>query len=152
MKPNKVRDGIYISNGDDARRHGDRFEHVITLSRDPDERDDTDLIDGYGPHEYTTQHVPLIDGENEMVQFENAVGVTIKAINHDGDVLVHCQAGISRSAAVLITALAYLDDSRFNEVYNEVRDARPAIAPDIELRKLALDFLDEDISPYKDQS
>lgn len=150
MGPHEVRDGVYISDGDTARRTGDEFEHVITLERDADVRDDTDLIDGYGAHEHTTQHVPLRDGQNPQDQFDKAVGVAIKAIDtHEGSVLVHCQAGISRSSTVLITALAHIDDTTFEEAYDEVWEAKPSIAPHPELRKLALNFLGEDGSVYK---
>jgi len=85
-----------------------------------------------------------------MPEFKAAVGVVIKAIDtHDGDVLVHCQAGISRSSTVLITALAAIDDVYFDEAYNEVWNAKPSIAPHPALRELALEYLGEDGSPYK---
>jgi len=144
-QPFEVREDVYISNGGAARRHGDQFEHVITLSRDDWGRDDI------GSHEHTTQHFPLYDGpQNDFEDFKRAVGATIKAIDtHDGSVLVHCQAGISRSSTVLITALAEIDDVRFDEAYNEVWNAKPSIAPHPELRELALEFLDEDGTPFK---
>lgn len=143
-KPFEVREDVYISNGGAARRYGDEFEHVITLSRD-------DVHSNVGSHEHTTQHFPLYDGpQNDFDEFKRAVGATIKAIDtHDGSVLVHCQAGISRSSTVLITALAEIDDVPFDEAYNEVWNAKPSIAPHPALRELALDFLGEDGTPYK---
>jgi atypical dual specificity phosphatase len=85
-----------------------------------------------------------------MPEFKLAVAAVITAIDtHDGDVLVHCQAGISRSSMVLITALAEIDDTCFDDAYNEVYNAKPSIAPHPALRELALEYLGEDGSPYK---
>lgn len=144
-RPSEVRDGLYISDGLTARRYGDEFDHVITLSRDggPDI--------GVGSHEHTTQYFPLYDGpRTTQDDFEAAVGATVKAIDqHDGDVLVHCQAGVSRSATVLITALSLIDDITYDEAYSIVSDAK-YIQPNPELRELALEMLDEDPRPYKE--
>jgi protein-tyrosine phosphatase len=136
MTAREVRHGVFIGNESDAVHRGDQFEHVISLTQ--------------APNDETTQHVPLYDGpQTSQDDFDRAVQATIKAIDtHDGSVLVHCQAGISRSSCVLITTLAYLDDSTFDVAYNEVKDAKQAIAPHPYLRELALDFLDEDGSPY----
>jgi len=143
-KPFEVRDDVYISNGGAARRYGDEFEHVLTLSRD-------DVHSNVGSHEHTTQHFPLYDGpQTSQDDFEKAVGAAIKMIDtHDGSVLVHCQAGISRSSTVLIAALAYIDDSTFEEAYDEVWEAKPSIAPHPALREKALEFLGDDGSVYK---
>lgn len=146
VRPFKIRDDIFISSGSSARRYGYEFDRVITLSRDDTPSDDV------GPHEHTTDHIPLYDGpQTGYEDFERAVETTIEAIESDDErVLVHCQAGVSRSSTVLITALAVIDDVRFDETYNEVRDAKPTIAPHPALREFALDFLDEDGTPYKD--
>lgn len=142
MRPSKVRDGIYMSDGQTARDHGEQFDHVLTLSKD---REGPDV----GPHEHTTQHFPLRDGKNPQEAFNRAVQAAVKMIEtHDGDVLIHCQAGVSRSATVLITALAYIDGVRFSEARDEVWEARPSISPHPELRELALNFLGEDPEPF----
>lgn len=142
--PFEVRDGVYISDGSVAREYGDEFEHVITLSRD-------DVHSNVGSHEHTTQHVPLYDGpQTDYADFERAVGVTIKAIEtHDGSVLVHCQAGISRSATVLIAALAHIDEVAWDEARSEVWEAKPSIVPNPSLMDHAHEFLGEgDRKPF----
>lgn len=145
-RPFEVRDGVYISNGTTAREYGDEFDHVLTLSRDDGP------YHGAGSHEYTTQHFPLYDGpQTTQDDFDAAVGAAIKMIDtHDGSVLVHCQAGISRSSTVLITALATIDDVRFEEAYDEVWEAKPSIAPHPDLRELALEFLGDDTPVHAD--
>jgi len=138
MKANKVRNEIWISDGSIAREEGDQYDHVITLSRDDGP------LDRFGSHEDTTQHVPLYDGpQTDQDDFNRAVGVTMKAIRSDGDMLIHCQAGVSRSATVLITALAEIDDATFDEIHSELYSARPSIEPNPALKKLALEFLGE---------
>lgn len=135
-KPFEIRDDLYISDLESAEQYGDEFEHVITLSQDP--------------HDHTTQFVPLFDDEtNTQEDFDRAVAVTLKAMREDGDVLVHCHAGISRSATVLITALAHEKESTFEAEYDTVWEAKPSIAPHPELRKQALDFLSDDGSVYR---
>lgn len=136
MRPKKVREGLYLSNGDIARQFGDEFEHVITLSRDDY------ATESVGSHEHTTWHVPLIDGENEQADFDRAVGAVIKSVqNHSGDVLVHCQAGVSRSPAVVATAVAYMDEKTYDDAVNVVWSAKSSISPHPAFRDLAEDFL-----------
>lgn len=152
-KPTWVRDGVAISDGLSARDFGQHYDHVITLSRSPDDRSDTGVLSDVGEHEHTTQYIPLWDSEQtSQDEFDRAVGATVKAIDtHDGDVLVHCQAGVSRSATVLITALAWIDDEPYDEIYDEVWSARPSVNPHPHLRDLALEFLDEDPKPSFDR-
>lgn len=137
-----VRNGIYIGDGRDARKHGSDFEHVLTLSRNDGPHPEI------GPHEHTTSYVPLYDGpRTDYEDFAEAVDTLLELIEKDGDVLVHCQAGVSRSATVLITALAEIDGIGFDEAYPIVKNARPQIAPHTALRELAYDYLGEDRSP-----
>ncbi|XP_056609909.1 dual specificity protein phosphatase 19b [Triplophysa dalaica] len=54
-------------------------------------------------------------------------------INHasqqDGMVLVHCNAGVSRSASVVIGFLMYQEKMSFEEAFRTVKSARPHIQP-----------------------
>ena len=44
-------------------------------------------------------------------------------------VLVHCQAGISRSPTIVIAYLMKKEKKEFQTVYNEVKAIRPIIEP-----------------------
>lgn len=47
----------------------------------------------------------------------------------DGVVLVHCNAGVSRAAAILIGFLMRTEGLNFPQAFSLVKNARPAICP-----------------------
>ena len=61
--------------------------------------------------------------------------------DRDGDVLVHCKAGVSRSAAVLATAIAAADDRSFHDALDDVHSARPVATPNPALVESAVTYL-----------
>ena len=54
--------------------------------------------------------------------------------------LVHCQAGISRSPTIVIAYLMKKHNLKFNEAYNKVRDLRPIIAPNLIFMSQLMDY------------
>lgn len=146
MGVDEIRDGLYISNAD----------HVI----DTDTEDLPDIVICVCRNEpfYTDdcpvvhQHYPLWDSDvDQQAMFNQAVMATIKAIEtHEECVLVHCIAGVSRSPAVVATALAWIDDVHFDEARDEIWRQRPQIAIHPALREHGLDYLDQDYVPFED--
>ena len=55
-------------------------------------------------------------------------------------VLVHCHAGVSRSASVVIGYLMYKEGLTWQEALDEVMDARPAVMPNQGFRSQLLQF------------
>lgn len=49
--------------------------------------------------------------------------------NSSGNTLIHCQAGVSRSAAILIGYLMYKTNSSYQEIFDLVKYSRPIIQP-----------------------
>uniref|UniRef100_A0A2K6EM91 Dual specificity phosphatase 19 n=1 Tax=Propithecus coquereli TaxID=379532 RepID=A0A2K6EM91_PROCO len=47
----------------------------------------------------------------------------------DGVVLVHCNAGISRAAAIVIGFLMNSEETSFTSAFSLVKNARPSICP-----------------------
>lgn len=47
----------------------------------------------------------------------------------DGVVLVHCNAGVSRAAAIVIGFLMSSEEIEFTSAFSLVKDARPSICP-----------------------
>lgn len=47
----------------------------------------------------------------------------------DGVVLVHCNAGVSRAAAIVIGFLMNSEEISFNSAFTVVKNARPSICP-----------------------
>lgn len=70
--------------------------------------------------------VPILDGGNGETEFESALGVAVPFIRRrqrQGNVLVHCAAGMSRSVSV-IAALLCEDGSNVDEAYDRIARAK----------------------------
>ncbi|XP_028323757.1 dual specificity protein phosphatase 19-like [Gouania willdenowi] len=52
-----------------------------------------------------------------------------QARQQDGVVMVHCNAGVSRSSSVVIGYLMLKEGLSFDDAYSQVKDARPSIRP-----------------------
>ncbi|KAH9520257.1 dual specificity phosphatase 19 [Bulinus truncatus] len=66
---------------------------------------------------------PIIQG------FQKAINFIDDARKANGCVLVHCNAGISRSAAVVMAYLIKTERMTVNEAFSFLRSKRPAICP-----------------------
>ncbi len=112
----------------DVTRHDRSFEHVLSLTR---ERQPA-----------TTHHHPFADDrDHDAAAFRAAVDTARGLLDTDDDVLVHCKAGVSRSAAVLATALAASDDQSFGDALDVVQRARPVATPHPALVTTAVTYL-----------
>jgi len=76
-------------------------------------------------------NLPLSDnpGQNIIQYFESIYRVIDKEISSGGKVLVHCMAGISRSATIIISYLMKKFNGRPVETFTYVKKLRPIIAP-----------------------
>ncbi|BFZ01448.1 hypothetical protein BsWGS_04487 [Bradybaena similaris] len=61
--------------------------------------------------------------------FESAINFIEEAIKANGCVLVHCNAGVSRSAAVIMAYLIKKEGMTINDAFSYLRSKRPAICP-----------------------
>lgn len=118
---------VFIGNGHaaDPTYHDVAFEHVISTTAEP--------------RPLTTHHHPLVDGHDvEWRAFAAAVDDTRRFLDCECPTLVHCRAGISRSAAILTAALAVTDDLGVRTAMDLVQDARPLAMPHPALFELAV--------------
>ena len=112
----------------DPERHDRRFAAVVSVSSDASP--------------LTTHHHPLTDGEgNDWGAFAAAVDVVRRLARREGDVLVNCKAGVSRSAAVLATAVAAGSGGSFRDGLALVERARPQAVPHPGLVELGVVYL-----------
>lgn len=101
-----VTQNLSIGSVDDARRHGESFDHVVSLAAPPDTSTDQFLID---------------DGEHSYETFSDAVDTVVDALENDEDVLVHCNAGMSRSVSVSIAAHVTVNGAAYSDAYDACR-------------------------------
>lgn len=124
---------LFLGNARAARpdAHDLTFEYV--LSATSEERP------------LTTHHRPLSDGpSSEWAAFEAAADDARALYRRDGRTLIHCEAGISRSAALVATAIAAEEDRPFADALDDVHDARPLAMPHPALHELAVIYLAAD--------
>lgn len=91
----------------------------------------------------STAHHPLVDGLNYQPRFDDAVDAARRGLVGDDPVIVHCRAAVSRSTAVLATALAAESDRSLAATFGDIRDARPEADPRPPLRWHARHYLGE---------
>ena len=104
------------------------FEHVLSLTR--------------APQAATTHHRPLTDdATNDWATFAAAVDAARRLLARDGSLLVHCEAGISRSSSVAAAALAVRANQSFVDALHEVQDGRPHAVPHPELHALGVQYV-----------
>lgn len=105
--------------------HADRFRHVLSLTADPQPA--------------TTEHVPLVDGEeNAWADFAAAVDAARRLHDAEGSLLVHCAVGVSRSTAVLAALLAVAEDRPVREAMELVLGVRRHAVPNPHLHEQAV--------------
>jgi protein-tyrosine phosphatase len=104
------------------------YETVLTLSRRREP--------------LTTHHHPLRDGAgNPESAIADAVDTARALHRADGDVLVHCAAGVSRSATVLAATLAVEEHVPFLDGLGIVQRNRERACPNPALRERARAYL-----------
>jgi hypothetical protein len=109
---------IYLGNvhAADGDRHDRSFDRVVSVNSEPGS--------------LTTHHRPLSDDdENEWAAFAAAVDAARRAYRAKGAALVNCTAGVSRSSAVLATAVAAEEARTFLDALDEILETRPTATP-----------------------
>lgn len=107
---------LSIGNANDGRTHGSDFNHVVSLAAVSD----------------TTTHAhPINDGDHDYTEFEHATDAVCTALNNNDTVLVHCNAGLSRSVSVAIAALVVANDWTYDDAYDACRSGFIYPAPEL---------------------
>lgn len=125
-----VSTNLWISDAAATRELADdhRFDEVVTLG----------YFDGWDlerPNASTTGDRFLFrDGPHDYSRFAAATDFVLAALGEQQTVLVHCMAGISRSAGVCAAALALQHSLSPSEALGMVQSARPRALPESEIR------------------
>lgn len=126
----RIIENLYISDAPTVRDlpSDHDFDEVVTLG----------YFDSMGydrPAASTTgDDFVFPDGPHDYEKFEAAVEYVLAAVREGDRVLVHCQAGVSRSGGVCSVVLSELEDLSLGDALGQVRDAREIVNPAPEIR------------------
>eukprot|EP00043_Microstomoeca_roanoka_P014945 m.148955 g.148955 ORF g.148955 m.148955 type:complete len:512 (-) comp16148_c0_seq3:417-1952(-) len=126
-----VRPFLFIGARRDAsdknllEKHG--ITCILNVTKDCENYFETDSV-------YEYLQIPILDTWNQRLQeYFPVVFSFIDAARHAGKkVLVHCQAGVSRSAAMVIGYLMYSEQMTLDEAHQAVRLQRDIISPNLD--------------------
>lgn len=94
----------------------------------------TSHVPGYCNEQgFTFRRLPAADTcqQNLKQYFEEAFAFIDEARDRGSAILVHCQAGVSRSATIAIAYLMYYTQMSSMEAYRVVKSKRPIISPNL---------------------
>ncbi|OQV12216.1 putative Dual specificity protein phosphatase 10 [Hypsibius exemplaris] len=79
------------------------------------------------------KRIPASDSgqQNLMQYFQEAFDFIDEARRSDSNVLIHCQAGVSRSATIVIAYVMHSMQLSMDEAYKLVKDKRSVISPNL---------------------
>ena len=90
--------------------------------------------------------------QNLKLHFDEAIDFIKQAKQNNSKVLVHCQAGISRSPTLVIAYLMKEYAKSMDEAYGMVRNKRSIIAPNLIFMSQLMDFDAENLKAVKTSS
>ncbi|KAM4607791.1 dual specificity protein phosphatase 19-like [Polymixia lowei] len=78
---------------------------------------------------YRTVNILDVPETNITSYLEDCCSFIDQALEQSGVVLVHCNAGVSRSSSIVIGYLMLKEGLSFNDAYRQVKQARPSVCP-----------------------
>lgn len=96
----------------------------------------------------TYKRLPATDSGSQNLKqyFSEAINFIECAHKTNGKVLVHCQAGVSRSPAIVTAYLIATTCKSLTEAFTIVKDRRPIVAPNINFMGQLLEFEQQSVS------
>lgn len=79
------------------------------------------------PKDFTYLHFPLADTEYDITKYFKPNYDFIEEHRIKGNIIIHCNAGCSRSASMLISYMMIKYNLRFEEALNRVRNIRTCV-------------------------
>lgn len=92
--------------------------------------------------EFEYMNIPVNDNDTADLScwFQQAINFIDNARDSGGKVLVHCHAGISRSATVCIAYLMYKNNDSLEKAFDHVRSRRGVISPNLNFMQQLQEF------------
>ncbi|KAL3863886.1 hypothetical protein ACJMK2_005613 [Sinanodonta woodiana] len=98
--------------------------------------------------DFKYKNIPVNDTETaDLTSWFNEANNFIDSVRNDkGKVLVHCHAGISRSATICIAYLMCKDNLTLEQAYDHVKSRRSVISPNLNFMRQLQDFEKKSLS------
>lgn len=127
---NRITENLYISDALSVGGLGSNhdFDEIVSLGY-------VDAFSQSVPKQSTTGDKYVFpDGPHEYSVFKNAVDYVRAKLESNDTVLVHCQAGVSRSVGVCSAALAQHENISLNQAFERVSASRAVANPSPEIQ------------------
>ena len=121
---NKINDKIYLGGIDGAREikylKQEGITHILSLAGKI-------FSINYEKGTFITKIIEIMDFTNENIfkYFKEC----IQFIENSKKIYIHCMAGVSRSASIVIAYLMYKEHKKYFQIYSEVKKKRYIIKP-----------------------
>ena len=141
---------ITIMSMDEAIKLCYKFDYIISIT-DPRQR-----LPSFGEHNHL--HVSFVDtnhpSEKEYMQMQRGVRaifswVREKKLTGEENILVHCHAGISRSAAIAWALSVLFGEGDYMEAFCKLQRERDIIWPNTQVMLFADNILRLDMALYR---
>ena len=99
-------------------------------------------IKNYFPDKFKYYNIPLLDSDKEDIKkyFGSSYEFIDEAIKNNGNVLVHCHAGISRSSSILIAYIMKSQKMSLEKVLELMKSKREKVNPNTGFMKQLKDY------------
>ena len=121
---NKINEKIYLGGIDGAREINylkqEGITHILSLAGKI-------FSINYEKGTFITKIIEVMDFTNENIfkYFKEC----IQFIENSKKIYIHCMAGVSRSASIVIAYLMYKEHKKYFQIYSEVKKKRSIIRP-----------------------
>lgn len=122
----QITDHIFIGNNNHARSLNwlttNKITHIVNCTKE---------LDNYYPDHFNYLKLHLWDLEHQSLKssLEPSYAFIQKAVSNSGIVLIHCNAGISRSSSILIYYLMRTNRWKFFQTLTYVQKLYPKANP-----------------------
>jgi len=122
----EVQPGVYVGSVDAADNCEElkkrKISHIVTVSGEYPPKFPNDF-------EYVVVRVEDFSGQNLLSTFEYCIEFIRNAKKNDGNVLIHCAAGVSRSVTITIAYLMKEHSMTFMDAWSHVKQRRAWACP-----------------------
>ena len=130
ITPNIYLSGYMIaSNKNELDKHN--IKNIINCAK---------TLPNYFPDNFIYTNVPIDDTWGQQIEqyFDNTYNVIDTSVNNNENILVHCHAGVSRSATIVIAYLMRKYNWDRDQALNFVRSKRSIVNPNNDFMKSLL--------------